>query len=280
MRPLSLRTILVATDLSDAMLPALQTAAELATLAEASLHVVHGCDTAAKGDLPAHLKKAGLSPEIIKDARAIQVPAAVAIVQEAYSLEADVIVLGPHRGDKPGSIGSTADRVVRAAPMPCLILPRAMPLPLARVLVPVDAAESARGPLAVGLTWASALRQRARLGSNTSVVALHVTSENAGASDPVHQLEHEVELVRQHFASLAGVDLRHDVDTSADPPRAILKYADSERADLIVLGTRAEKAVDGTLLGSVSSAVVCNATTPILLVPPGIWRSRGREPLP
>ncbi|MEX2281790.1 MAG: universal stress protein [Gemmatimonadota bacterium] len=281
MRPLSLRTILIATDLSDAMMPALRTAVQLADLADADLHVVHGGERPGSVEqLQAHLSRGGVRPETIGKARTIEGPAGAMIVQEALRLEADVIVLGPHREKDTGSIGSTADRVVRAAPIPCLILPRALPLPLGNVLVPVDAAESARGPLAVGLTWASALRRRARDGGGTDVVALHVTPTGASNSAAVRRLQQEIDTVRQHLASLAGVDIRQSIDESNDPSGVILRQAESLAVDLVVLGTRAEKAVDGAMLGSVSSAVVCRATTPVLLVPPGIWRSTGREPLP
>lgn len=281
MRPLSLRKILVATDLSDAMMPALHTAVELATLADARLHIVHGGEKpASNGDLRTHLSKAGMSLEAIGNARSVDGPAATVIVQEAFRLEADVIVMGPHHHKRAGSIGATADHVVRAAPVPCLILPRSLQLPLAKVLVPVDAAESARGPLAVGLTWASALRQRGRNGHGTSLVALHVRPTRADNSAAVLRVEQEVDAVRQHLASLAGVAVRQAVDASDSPPDVILKYCESEHVDLVVLGTRAERSTDGTLLGSVSSAVVAKATAPVLLVPPGLWRSRGREPLP
>ena len=281
MRPLSLRKILVATDLSDAMMPALHTAAELAALADARLHIVHGGEQpASNGDLRTHLSKAGMSLEAIGNARSVDGPAATAIVQEAFRLEADVIVMGPHQQKRAGSIGATADRVVRAAPVPCLILPRPLQLPLAKVLVPVEAAETARGPLAVGLTWASALRQRGHNGEGTSVVALHVTPISADNSAAVRQVEQEVDTVRQHFASLAGVALRQAVKPSDRPPEVILKYCESEHVDLVVLGTRAEWSPHDTMLGSVSSAVVARATTPVLLVPPGLWRTRGREPLP
>ncbi len=280
MRPLSLRTILVATDLSDAMMPALQTATKLAGLADASLRIVHVREKPGSNEnLRAHLSKAGLTGDVLEHASAIEGTPAAAIVEEAFRVEADVIVLGPHRGGRTGSIGTTADRVVRAAPVPCLILPRGLPLPLAKVLIPVDAAESARGPLAVGMTWASALRQRPRMGEGTSIVALHVAVESDG-SDAVQRLAREVEIVEQRVASLAKVHLRQVVVASGDPPDAILKYAGSEGVDLVVLGTRAQKPVDDSLLGSVSSAVVSSATMPVLLVPPAVWRSSGREPLP
>jgi nucleotide-binding universal stress UspA family protein len=130
------------------------------------------------------------------------------------------------------------------------------------------------------LTWASALRQRGRNTDGTSLLALHVPPTRADNSAAVQRVEQEVDIVRQHFASLAGVALRQAVDASDSPSDVILKYCDSEHVDLVVLGTRAERSPDGSLLGSVSSAVVARASAPVLLVPPGLWRTSAREPLP
>jgi nucleotide-binding universal stress UspA family protein len=235
MRPLSLRTILVATDLSEAMLPALQTARQLSELAASQLHVVHGSkDPVPRARIRQHLASEKLDE--IAEARAVEAPASATIIQEALRLKADVIVLGPHRPNRTDSLGSTADRVVRIASSPCLILPRALPLPLGHVLVPVAASESARGALAVALTWASALRRRSPSGASTRVVALHVTEPGSSNSDAVQHLAREVDAVRERLATLAGVNIEQLIEESKDPADAILKH--SGDADLVVLGSR------------------------------------------
>src|SRR5687768_8950441 len=98
MRPFALRNVLVATDLSDALLPALHTAAELASLAGARLHIVHVEETLDTEDaLAEHLRAAGLDADILTEARTLQGPPGAVIAQEAWRTQADVIVLGPHR---------------------------------------------------------------------------------------------------------------------------------------------------------------------------------------
>ncbi len=63
----------------------------------------------------------------------------------------------------------------------------------------------------------------------------------------------------------AGVPARSLV-VRGSPAAAILKAADEEHADLIVMGTVGMSAVERVLLGSVSAKVSHNARCPVLLV--------------
>lgn len=280
MKPLTLHKILVATDLTPEMLPALRSARRLAVLSGASLHVVHCIeDGVAAEDLDAriaaHIAEAADSIEI----RVLTGPAGALITQEAARTTADVIVLGRHR-NRAGEPGSTADRVVRTAQVSCLILPVELPLPLSAVLVPLDVTEAARGELEVALTWASALRRRAATGdTSTRIFALHVRAEGAGDDTaPRERLREEIVAIRNRFAHAAGVDIEPQIETGADIARTIIANAENGTADLIVIGTRGNRIADDPL-GSVSSGVVKYARTPILLVPPEVWRVAGDDPL-
>jgi nucleotide-binding universal stress UspA family protein len=79
---------------------------------------------------------------------------------------------------------------------------------------------------------------------------------------------------------VAGVDVRHAVEYGDDPAGSILRRAEAEGSDLIVLGIRGAVAAAADQLGSVSSAVVRRTTRPVLLVPPAVWLDHAAEPLP
>lgn len=274
MHLLVLQNVLAAAELDGSSATALATAAELARLAGAQLHVVHAAPSTG-----ASLERA-LAGELRRvapwTAAATSVhagPPPQVIAGHAERIGADVIVIGPHRGE-PGedrALGGTADRVVRAAPVPCLVAASPLRLPLHTVVVPVDLSEAARGALGVALAWASALRHPGgEGGEQTCLTVLHVerSGENGAAREA---LRREVESVRGKVAGFAGVRVEEIVDESDDPAAAILARAAGEDADLVVMGTRGLSGA-GEMLGSVSAGVVRGAACPILLVPPALGR--------
>jgi nucleotide-binding universal stress UspA family protein len=274
MKPLAIRSILVATDFGTDTVPALQSVFELAELAGSTVHVVHA-GIAAPGDnrIDANIAKlqSALGREVEVSLLAGSAPAA--ITEEATRTRADVIVLGHHR-NRAGAPGSTADRVVRTARIPCLILPVRLELPLGHVLVPVDVG-NVSGPLDVALTWASALRRRKpdNAGESTRVEVLHVHSSNAADAEELEARMHgEVDAIRQRLAHVAAVDIQERVARQDDIPSSIIEHAEQQHSGLLVLGTRAKR-IETDPLGSVSSAVVARATRPVLLVPPEVWQS-------
>jgi nucleotide-binding universal stress UspA family protein len=272
MSVLGIRTILVGTDLDDALIPALRSAAELAKLTEAHLHVVHTTERAIpEARLGEHLRAAGIENHARAEGRILVGPPGALITEEAARLKADVIVLGPHR-PRWTKLGSTAYRVVYGAQTPCLMLPVPLTLPLRNVLVPLDISQPARGPLAVGITWASALRQR---GPNalTTVTTLHVA--NAPDKDAATVLRKEVEQVRRRFVAATGVTV-NDLVEGGVPSEAILQRAKQDAADLIVMATRGQQPKEAAL-GSVSLEVMRKSERPVLLVPPNVWRSDGEN---
>lgn len=271
MRPLALKTIVVATDPEDdGLTPALRSAAELARLADARLYIVSATDGLDEPDahVKAQLTRAEIDLDLPEEIIVRPGPPGATVGQEARRLDADVVVLGPHRGERRDLVGGTADRVVHVAARPCLILPVALPLPLERVLAPIDSSDGARGALAVAMTWASALRPR---GKQVELVALHVTSREPDDSAIYAALEREVDLVRQQLAGVARVNIRTVIDGGDATADTILKRARTESTDLVVIGTRRMSVGTADILGSVSSAVARRARCAVLLVPPEVW---------
>lgn len=283
MRPLALRTLVVATDLSDACLPAVRGAADLARLAGARLHAVHATDAASVPDteagrsLAVHLRAAGVDPARLVSTRVERGAPERAIVQRAVGVEADAIILGPHRSGT--GLGTTADRVVRSSGAPCLILPSPLRLPLGRVLAPVDLDAAARGTLLAALTWASALRRRPTDDRDrTELCVLHVAGEDGPDGESAAEALHrEVEEACSRSMGFAGVRLREAVERGG-PAEAILRHALADATDLLVLGTRERGTGREALLGSVSAAVVRKARGPTLLIPASVGRDPAAGP--
>jgi nucleotide-binding universal stress UspA family protein len=273
MRLLSLKSILVAVDLDEASIPALRTAARLADLAGAELHLLHVRavpDLDGGPRLGRHFRdvvEAAPVPDSVEEI--VGLPAAV-IVQHALKVKADAILLGPHRQTATDErLGSTASAVVNTASCPCLILANELRLPLQRVIAPIDISNPTGGSLSVALTWASALRPRT---GNVALAALHVTNSASGTASL--RLHEEIEQARVRAGGASYVHIREMITSGDDPAKEILRTAESEHADLVVAGTtggRREKAA----MGSVSAALARVAPCPLLLVPPITWQEQG-----
>jgi universal stress protein E len=287
MRLLTLRTVLVATDLEPSSDAALDSAYRLAASADATLHLIHAFPDPRDRDRSADavrrvLRRASVS---VDDARLHLIPGspADAIRSLADRLAADVVVLGPHRtnahgGDGP--FGSTAQTVVARTFAPCLVAGRPLRLPLERVLAPIDLSETARGALLVALSWASALRAPGASGGRTTLSVLHVDSaaEGAAGTDAAAAVERELGTLERGAGDWAGVDVRATGARSTDVIETVTHYAADQGADLVVLGTRGLGMDDVVRLGSVSARLAARLSVPVLLVPPGVWRAYAAVP--
>jgi nucleotide-binding universal stress UspA family protein len=197
-----------------------------------------------------------------------------ATVAHARAIDASLIVVGGHgaagaRGAALGwLLGSTADRVVRAAPCPVLVVPAtadATVLDRGRWIAGVAFDEISRHALAVTLELA------ARCGAR--VEAVHVTAGKGeieahdGPSAAEDEDERELATIAREARSRAGVGLAPDTSVVHGDPAGVL-VASSAGAALIVVGTHARGAFTRAVLGSVAEAVLRVATTPVLVVPP------------
>ncbi len=77
-------------------------------------------------------------------------------------------------------LGSTADHVIRHAKAPCLVLRGELPLPVRRVAVPVDLAETTAGTLDVALAWTDALGRNAGRTGAAGVACRGLSRPDAG----------------------------------------------------------------------------------------------------
>jgi len=271
MRLLTLKKVLVATDLEATSLPALESARSLAEASGADLHVVHvtsGDD--AGGALEHALEQAKIAPSSASVHLVAGEPASE-ISRLADKLEADALVLGAHRGRADSStraLGSTAMAIVTDVAVPCLVARQRLQLPLENVVVAVDMSDAARGALAVGLSWASALRAGGADGTSTTLTTLHVRRSAQGAPA---ELEHEIARVRDDAGTWAGVSIEPEWLIGESVTETIGRFVVDRHAGLVVLGTRGLGLDSRGRVGSVSATLMQRLDVPVLLVPPAVW---------
>jgi nucleotide-binding universal stress UspA family protein len=197
--------------------------------------------------------------------------AAPRILEAARDVRADVIVIGPHAGRDPGAavFGTTADRIVREATVPCLVLHGTVPAGFRRIVVPTDFSANADGALRAAARWARVL------GNPAGPAELHVLyagphlerPEDRGVEEAwiLPELESAKELV---LLAAPGLAVETHVTWTGRPAESIVEWAAAHGADLIVAGTRGASAVRRIWLGSTAGSVARRAQVPVLLVPP------------
>jgi universal stress protein E len=196
------------------------------------------------------------------------------ITQQAIAVAADLIVVGPHRprGRFDDLLGSTADRLIRTAGVPCLIAHRAVQSPLRRVLFPTDFSQPARHAIEVGVALLCApLFARAGQGGSTVVELLFVGAFAAPSRAPLAvaaSLDTQLAEARRLLDLGAAVELRSRVISAPLAIDGIRTAAEELNPDLIVLGTHGHGTLGRALIGSVASAVARSVPVPQVLVPP------------
>lgn len=285
---LPIRSILVATDLTEGSDELVRTAAEFAAVAGAELNIVHaleGISSLAGGrdvltvQRTIHEKSRMLHDQAIRNidpvvklnlVRAAPGSPDEVIRSAAKDAAADLIILGAHenRGIADRYLGSTAERVLKHASVPCLLINGPLHLPIRRVVVPTDQSEPAHQGLDAALHWAAHLG-----GHRAAAVSLvHVLDADIDAQ-MVPWLPLEIRKQVEQAANEAkrrtkvSVEVGIDLIEGADPTEALVGYAREKAADLIVMGTQSDGILIRALLRSVSSAMVRRAPTPILVVP-------------
>ena len=141
-----------------------------------------------------------------------------------------------------------------------------------RILVATDFSDAAEAALAYGRTLASQ--------SGAALDVLHVAPDLSagvtglqGFADDLGRLQTETEeIARRDLRGRLTDHDRHDLSaravvlTGQRPAEVILRYAQDEHADLIVVGAQSRTGVAHLLLGSVAERVVRHATCPVLTV--------------
>lgn len=296
---LRLERVLCPVDLSDASRRALDYALALGRHHDAAVRVVQAVDLrgwagaqiegfdAVVGDAQSSLEEqlgwwvargvgggAGASTEVREG------PVVPGILAAASESNADLIVMGTHgrSGFERLALGSVAEKVVRKASCPVLVVPSREDAivrsgTLTRVVVATDFSDGAAGTLAYGRLFTSETPHALSL-----VTVIDWPFGETHGRDPVTQLRESLEQeAADHLRRVANAEGIGDEATlvvrRGKAGRGILEYARDCRAELIVIGVSGRGAIDRALLGSTAHHVLRDAPCPVLTVPAGAARA-------
>ena len=245
----------------------------------------------------AYLHKIVQSVEL--DIITTEVPALVGavaptILSATQSLHADLLVLCTHghTGFKRWRLGSVAEKVIRHAPIPVLVLPERWSEPATanqqavHVLVALDGSSLSEAVLepAASLTagLASAASQQGTLqlirvvdipsgyGKFRSAVDSFYDAQMRAEAKP--EYEQYLETVAKSFSEgeLAKYKLAVSTVVSTDPDvaEAIVQTAEQEKADFIAMATHGRGGLQSWALGSITERVLHATKVPLFIVRP------------
>ena len=197
------------------------------------------------------------------------------ILERASSLRSDLIVMGTHglSGFERLLLGSVVEQVLHRSPCPVMTVPpraaATAKIPYTRLLCPVDFSESSLS----ALRFASSIARE----SDARLTILNVLDwprddellmERFDAPEFRQLVEKRA---HERLDALVTDDMRVWCKPVTKigygkPYRQILEIADSDGADLIVIGVRGRNPLDLTLFGSTTNHVIRRASCPVLTI--------------
>lgn len=296
---LTLTHILCPTDFSTVSIRAEAYAAALASRYRAGLHLLHISTpipiVAPYGEVPIDVQffegqrqKALEALALARErARAAGVAAeseehsgqpARQILATAEKLQSDLIVLGTHGrgGFEHMLLGSVAEKVLRKAPCPVMVVPEAAPpdaaVQFSRILCPIDGSAASSDAVAFAVSLA-----RETDGCITLMQAVEPVPPigDFGAIDTEDYRRLAAAGAAQSLRAAVPGDVREwcrteDVVAFGKASVCILDTAKTTSADVIVMGVRGRGAIDLAAFGSTTNEVVRRATCPVVAVHPTV----------
>lgn len=194
----------------------------------------------------------------------------------ASSYNADLLIIGPGvaRNLREKVFGSTAERVVRCAACPVLVVRKDVGAPYRHIAIGVDFSDQARA----AALWASRLSpmaSRELIHAFDIPLAFEQAMLKAGTSlsDIERYRDAKAKNAYQQVMSVFSEDGRLPQKVRlrivrGDASDVLVRASRRRATDLVALGTQGASAVARHFLGSVARRVLANAGCDVLVVPP------------
>ncbi len=189
---------------------------------------------------------------------------------------ADLIVMATHgrSGFAHVLLGSVTEKVIQTAPCPVLVTKKPRHADLKKllfnnILVPTDFSESSQQAMEYAIALAKQYNARINL-MHALEVRFHPAYYAAGV-ESIFQLDPDVkpriqarlEAFLQSF-DLSGIEVTTSI-TEGSSHTEIIKQAESEKHDLIVMSTRGHDEIADYLIGSTTDRVIKSAPCPVFV---------------
>lgn len=226
-----------------------------------------------------------VATELIESAEA-----STTILERADALDVDLIVTGSHgrTGVKRVFLGSVVEPLLHRCRQPVLVIPARLnqrrlehPVGFERIICAIDFS----APSLTALAYALSIAEEA----DAKLTLLNVIELPPELINPPQPPDFNIERARAETEAERLTRLRALVPEQAreyctvetavlegGASRQILRLAEQQPADLIVLGVHGRSALDLAVFGSNSKDIISRAHCPVLIVPAGPRRAGGR----
>jgi nucleotide-binding universal stress UspA family protein len=201
------------------------------------------------------------------------------IVHEAQRPGARAVVMASHgrTGIRRAYLGSVAEQVVRASPIPVLLMPAKAPAPVSpwrpsRIVVPVDGSALSEAVLPLAADIAHKFSAQVKLLRVYPVPEDVVVDHARNVVEPIDvQMDQTRSGAHRYFEPLlAGLERLHvtgHAETAfGEPVATILETAKRMAADLIVMTTHGRSGLARLFAGSVAEGVLRGSRVPLVLL--------------
>lgn len=198
------------------------------------------------------------------------------IVKPVAKATPDLLVIGPHRRQilRDAFVGTTAERTIRAASCPVLMVNGPPVGPWHHMLQTTDLSEAAEQALkrfiGLGLGAGARLSVLTVFDAPALRLAMSDSMGKEGQEDYLNDLRSDARQALAASIARIGMGLAEKVVRPEETTVAneILKAAEELKADLIVVATQGKGAVARMVLGSVAGQVLKDARCDVLAIPP------------
>ena len=296
------KCILTATDFSEYSKVALDICLGVARCMKTKLYVLHTIErfpheyshllsSAAHADMKQRLEeeavekiKAMIPAELLDGGDVIPIvrfgKPFLEIIQVAKEENVDLLAVGTHgrAGVDRVILGSVAERIVRKARCPVMIVRGRKYVGFKRIIVPIDLSDCSR----IALEYAAATARAHK----SKLIILHVYEESfiepyvnaANSEEEADEIIKEIERVNEtkYDEFLKTVDLNgveyEKLLKNGIPDTYIVETAMEQQANLIVMGTHGRSGIRHILIGSTAEEVVRTVHCDIIIVKPEKFR--------
>lgn len=198
----------------------------------------------------------------------------VELIVTCRAWRGDLLVVGGPTAGEGSFLGSTAERVVRKAPVPVLVAKKAFTADSKVFLVPTDFSPGAKKAAEEAVELAESFGGRVLFFHALDLSFVYASAYGVElAPVPPAPLLTPDDIEGEWHAFLAGLPSLDKVPWEKQTAEgraatAIIQYAGEQRADVIVMGTHGHGGLAHVLLGSVAEQVVRGAPCPVITVRP------------